>query len=120
MLAAWRPLPTVNVHGPKNVGQILQPSSTSPAPNTNEEYQCLAGLSPAVANRALGQANVVFRQVGSWAHDWYKKSLEAACCIPAVVEKWPICPATANDGTTLPAGMKRKSSVGSLPGLEFR
>jgi Transposase DDE domain len=40
--------------------------STSPAPNTTEEYQCLAGLSPAVANRALGQANVVFRQVGSW------------------------------------------------------
>ena len=33
------------------------------APNMNEEYQCLAGLSSAVANRALGQANVVFRQV---------------------------------------------------------
>jgi len=31
------------------------------------------------------------------AHDWYKKSLEAACCIPAVVGKWPICPATANE-----------------------
>src|SRR5262245_44248451 len=66
MLAACRPLPTVK-YTDRNISvKFCSLRSTSPAPNTNEEYQCLAGLSPAVTHRARGQANVVFRQVGSW------------------------------------------------------
>ena len=57
MAFGWRKKPI------KSWGSL---SAGCPAPNTNEEYQCLAGPSSAAANPALGQANVVFRQVGSW------------------------------------------------------
>src|SRR5215831_8198441 len=82
----------------KNIGQILQPFDLHlPRQIQTKNINVLLVFLPQWRTVLLVRPTLFSVKQVLGAHDWYKKSLEAACCIPAVVGKWPICPATANE-----------------------
>src|SRR5215467_7103809 len=94
---------------------MARSTKTQKALNLNAAHGLLSRGS-SVAEAAI----ILARERGISLRRAYRYLQGAHALGPAMLVGEPSVPATFKAGTALPAGIKRQSHAGSLPGLEFR